>query len=88
MYYLYVLSSLKFENKFYIGVTSNLKRRLHQHNKGWSKSTKPYIPWALVYSEEYKTKEAAYKREWFLKSPKGYLEKKRIFNSLKKEDKV
>lgn len=32
----------------------------------------------LVYFEEFEDKHAAFKREFFLKSPKGFLEKRKI----------
>jgi len=81
MYYLYILKSLN-NNKFYIGVSKDIKERLHKHNKGWSKSTKPFKPWEIAYTEEFIDKKLAYKREFFLKSPMGYLEKKAIFSRL------
>ena len=46
MFYIYILYSDTFD-KFYIGQTADLKQRLHRHNKGYVKSTKPYIPWEL-----------------------------------------
>lgn len=52
-------------------MTSDIERRLLEHNKGLSKSTKPYIPWTLVYKEEFKTSDAARAREKFLKTAAG-----------------
>lgn len=77
MYYVYILRSLKIK-RCYVGVTTDIGKRLHDHNKGWTKSTKPYIPWKLIYREEFSDKYEAYKREYYLKSTKGYLEKKSI----------
>ncbi|MBI3290958.1 GIY-YIG nuclease family protein, partial [Candidatus Falkowbacteria bacterium] len=62
-------------NKFYIGCSSNLELRIEQHNGGKTKSTKPFRPWELVYYEKFNNKKMAYKREWHLKHPAGYLEK-------------
>ena len=70
-YYIYILLSLD-KKHWYIGSSSNLVDRLSRHNKGFSKSTKPYRPWNIVYKEEYNTRSEAVKREMFLKSPKGY----------------
>jgi putative endonuclease len=43
----YVLfSSLK--GRFYIGASNNIDKRLDQHNGGYVRSTKPYIPWELI----------------------------------------
>jgi len=81
MYYVYILKSSVL-NKYYTGVTSNIKKRLRNHNIGGTKSTKPYNPWNIVYKEEYISKNEAYKREYYLKSPKGYLEKKSIMSKL------
>ena len=70
-FYTYVLFSESF-NKIYIGFTSNIDKRLLSHNslakKGW---TMKFRPWKLVYSEVYKSKKEAMKREKQLKSAKG-----------------
>jgi putative endonuclease len=71
MYTVYFLQSLK-DNKFYIGCTSDIDMRVHYHNTGRNKSTKHRRPLKLVYIEEYKDKHEAYKREFYLKSPKGF----------------
>lgn len=70
---------------YYIGVTQNLEKRLDEHNKGRSKFTKKYRQWDVVYSEEFEDKNQAYKRELYLKHPKGYIEKLRIINRIKGE---
>lgn len=80
MYYLYIIKS-RIVERFYVGVTSDLTKRLLKHNTGGNKSTKPYKPF---YSETYKTKRDALIREGFLKSPKGYLEKLEILKDFKK----
>ncbi len=46
-------------NKFYIGSTNDIQRRLTEHNSGQTKSTKFGIPWQLVYSNEFSTKSEA-----------------------------
>lgn len=70
MFYVYVLKSLK-NNRLYTGSTSNLNKRIGQHNLGLSKYTKLTRPFKLIYKEEYKTRAEAYRRELFLKSGKG-----------------
>ncbi len=77
MHSLYILESDK-KNIFYIGSSSDVYKRLREHNSGGTKSTKPYRPWRIIYIEEYVTKSEARKREWYLKHPRGYLEKKAI----------
>lgn len=66
MFFVYILKSLK-DNKFYIGSTSNLKRRLKEHNSGLVKSTKSRKPLKLVYFEGYASEKDARQREYNLK---------------------
>ena len=70
MFFVYVLTSIN-HNRFYIGFTSNLSRRLREHNSGKTKSTKGYAPWEMLFSETYDTREQARKREVYLKSGIG-----------------
>jgi len=83
MYYVYVIKSKK-DNKLYIGLTQDLKKRLLQHNQGLNKSTKFRVPFVLVYYEAYASVKDAQVREKKLKQFKNsYTElKKRIKNSL------
>ncbi|MFA5248693.1 MAG: GIY-YIG nuclease family protein [Patescibacteria group bacterium] len=81
LYYVYILQSLR-DKRFYIGFTSDLIKRLEYHNSGKNKSTKYRAPFIMVYSEEYGEKLDACKREYYLKSPKGFLEKKSIIEKL------
>ena len=69
-WYVYVLRSLK-DGKHYIGYTSNLERRLKEHNSGKQRSTKHRAPFELIYYEEFESKSDAIKRERQLKSYKG-----------------
>ena len=70
MWYVYVLRS-KETDRFYTGMTSDLERRLAEHNSGKTKSSKGYRPWDLFFSEEFETMEEARKRELYLKSGSG-----------------
>ena len=51
MFYIYILYS-KSADKFYIGQTSDVVRRLHEHNHPivFSKYSAKYIPWELELS--------------------------------------
>ena len=42
MFTVYALKSLN-RNYIYVGMTSNLERRFHQHQSGQNKTTKPYL---------------------------------------------
>ena len=69
-FYTYILFSEKL-NRYYIGSTQNIHKRLDRHNAGATKSTKAGRPWVIVYSEEYESKSEAIKRENYLKSMKS-----------------
>ena len=79
MYYVYVLKSTK-DNKLYTGYTSDLKRRVLDHNSGKVKSTSYRKPFELVYSETFQTRSEARWKEKFLKTAWG---KKKLKSSLK-----
>jgi len=80
MYYIYVLESVNYK-KSYIGITDNLKRRLFEHNSGRYVYTKRYLPWELIYKEDYKSRIEARKREKYLKSSSGRRFLKKLFNN-------
>ncbi|WP_245967128.1 GIY-YIG nuclease family protein [Ulvibacterium marinum] len=67
---MYILHSTEF-NKFYVGLSQNIDKRLKEHNEGWSKSTRAYIPWRVVHSKKFKTRMEARTREKYLKTAAG-----------------
>ncbi|MBI5787052.1 MAG: GIY-YIG nuclease family protein [Candidatus Niyogibacteria bacterium] len=69
-YVVYAISSL-FKNYIYVGQTSNLERRLKQHNEGQERTTRPYKPFKLIHKEECTDRPSARLREKFLKSGVG-----------------
>jgi putative endonuclease len=77
MYYVYVLKSLK-TDQYYIGSTNDIRRRLKEHQSGFSRYTKSRGPWKLIYSEERATLGEAEKREKFFKTGDG----KRVLKGL------
>ncbi len=66
-YYVYLLECS--DNSFYCGYTTDLKRRVSEHNnpKSNSKYTRVRIPVQLVYYEEFKSLSDALKREHKIK---------------------
>lgn len=70
MYYVYLLQSDK-DGGWYIGYTSDLKRRLQEHNRGDNVSTSYRGELVLIYYEAYLDKFDAVGRERFLKSGSG-----------------
>lgn len=67
-YYVYLV--LCADNTLYTGITTDLERRIDEHNnsneKG-AKYTRARRPVKLVYSEEYENRSEASKREYFIK---------------------
>ncbi len=82
-HYVYVLANL--EGETYVGQTSDLDRRLQQHNhpapNGTLHTKRRPGPWRLVYSEQCPSRAAAMKREKQLKSSGG----RRFIRSLLKQ---
>ena len=71
MFVTYILRSKK-TKRYYYGHTTDLDKRLGEHNKARVRSTKHGIPWEVIYTEQFETKSEAYKRELFFKSIEGY----------------
>jgi putative endonuclease len=76
IYTVYILYSQS-KDKYYIGYSQNPSERLLEHNAGATTSTRPGIPWIMVYTEECADKTTAIKRENAIKKMKSrkYIEK-------------
>jgi putative endonuclease len=72
MYYVYLLQSETVRLQRYIGATSDLKRRLADHNAGRSPHTSKYLPWRLVTYMAFSDKQKAEAFERYLKSGSGH----------------
>lgn len=83
MHYIYILRSEK-SGALYIGRTTNVVKRIKEHNTGLSPYTKKYKPWRPVYIEGYANEDDAKDREVKLKQfGKVYSQlKRRIQRSL------
>ena len=67
-WYVYLLRCA--DNSLYCGITTNIEKRLRQHNgelTGGAKYTKARQPCQLVYSEKSETRSSASKREYEIK---------------------
>ncbi|OGH78602.1 MAG: hypothetical protein A2469_00110 [Candidatus Magasanikbacteria bacterium RIFOXYC2_FULL_40_16] len=69
-YFVYYIYSKKLD-KFYIGKTNDLRRRLKEHNNGEEKYTQKGAPWLLIGYIEYKNNNEATKSELKLKKAKN-----------------
>jgi putative endonuclease len=79
MFIVYAISSID-RNYIYVGMTSNLENRLKRHNGLREKTTRPYAPFVLIYTELCETRIEARKREKYWKSGIGK-EKLRLLRS-------
>ena len=72
MHYVYLLESLREDHHRYIGVTSDLKRRVAEHNSGKSLHTSKFVPWRLVTYVAFSDEGKAASFERYLKSGSGH----------------
>ena len=70
MFYIYVLQS-ESDDGLYIGFSTDLRRRIKEHQEGKSFATSYRKPWRLIYYEVYLEEEDALGRERYLKSGGG-----------------
>jgi putative endonuclease len=71
MYFTYILYSSA-ANKFYVGHSDNLERRLHEHNSGQTRFTSNIASdWQLMYHEQFESRALAAKREREIKARKS-----------------
>jgi putative endonuclease len=71
--FVYILgSSAKRGYRTYVGWTTDLERRLAQHNAGTgARSTRGQL-WFLLYAERHASREDAMSREWHLKRDRQF----------------
>jgi putative endonuclease len=80
--FVYVLGTrTKKRHLTYVGWTSDVARRLAQHNSGKGARTTRGRVWVLLHSERCKSKRAAMSREWYLKRDRAF--RKKLAQALK-----
>jgi len=71
--FVYVIASERGGNyRTYVGWTTDLERRLDQHNKGTGAKSTRGRDWVLLYAERFTTRNEAMSREWHLKRDKRF----------------
>lgn len=70
MFTVYILKN-SVSGRHYIGNTNDLVRRLAEHNRGHTKSTRQKGNWEVIYTEEYVGSFEASRRERQIKSYKS-----------------
>jgi putative endonuclease len=79
LYFVYVLRNG--EGRLYIGFTSNLERRVRQHQGDKGGWTQGRGPWELVHSETFDSRVEAMRRERSLKRGKANHDLRKALNS-------
>jgi predicted GIY-YIG superfamily endonuclease len=80
MFYTYVLESIASPDRRYIGHTSDLKKRLLEHNSGKCNHTSKHCPWKLKLYIAFEDLPHAQRFEHYLKSGSGHAFAKRHFH--------
>lgn len=78
--FVYILRSAADPTCHYVGLTSNLPRRLAEHNAGRSPHTRELRPWRAVVTIEFASETPAVAFERYLKSGSGRAFASRHFN--------
>jgi predicted GIY-YIG superfamily endonuclease len=78
--FVYILRSDRDPNRHYVGVTSDVDRRLEWHNHGPCGQTRLYRPWSPVVAIEFPNEQEAVRFERYLKSGSGRAFAKRHFS--------
>ena len=71
MWYAYIIRSTSSPNEEYTGATSDLRRRIGDHNAGKSPHTSKFMPWELLCYVALPDKQRALDFETYLKSHSG-----------------
>jgi len=69
-YFVYAIQSIS-DNRIYVGISENPEKRFLEHNRGWTKSTKTYRPWKLIFKKVCASRFEAREEEKRLKSGFG-----------------
>jgi predicted GIY-YIG superfamily endonuclease len=77
--FVYVLRSDRDPERHYVGLTSDVDKRLAWHNAGPCGYTRQYRPWSVVVLLEFPSERAAVRFEKYLKSGSGRAFSKRHF---------
>jgi len=77
--FVYIIRSTRDATRYYVGLTSDVQRRLSVHDSGGSEHTASLRPWYLVAAIEFSNESSAVAFEKYLKSGSGRAFAKRHF---------
>jgi len=70
-YYVYILRSRKYPDRYYTGLTEDLEERLCGHNQGKCSHTSKFAPWEVKTAIAFADFQKAVEFEKYLKSASG-----------------
>jgi len=72
VYYVHLIESISAQGERYLGMTTDLKERLQEHNAGKSSHTSKFKPWKLTTYIAFNDRAKAEAFERYLKSGSGH----------------
>ena len=69
--YVYILQSKVDSDRYYVGLTDDLRSRLQRHNSGQAPHTSKFIPWRIKTAIAFTDRERAADFERYLKTASG-----------------
>ncbi len=70
-HYVYILESVAFPERYYVGTTQDMKARLKKHNEGSVPHTAKHRPWRVKNTISFRDRRRAVDFERYLKSHSG-----------------
>jgi putative endonuclease len=70
-FYVYILQTIQPPERFYVGLTEDLKQRLARHNAAEVTHTAKFRPWRIKTAVAFTDRSRAADFEKYLKSPSG-----------------
>ena len=71
LHFVYIIVSVSYPKRHYVGLTGNVRQRLGHHNQGIVRSTAPFRPWRLRTAICFVDKDRASEFERYLKTGSG-----------------
>jgi len=69
--FVYILRSVNHPDKIHVGMTSDLNRRLEEHNAESQIYSRRYAPWTMIAYVAFPNRPLAARFEQYLKTPSG-----------------
>jgi putative endonuclease len=69
--YVYILRSVEQPERYYVGVTGDLRARIKKHNAGEVSHMSKFVPWSIKTYLAFSDEKRAFEFEKYLKSPSG-----------------